>query len=287
MSKYPKRTEEQKRESRDRYTADRVADRLLDDLFDKATPVGKQRIIGASFGEVGTLKTSFWLTAPGPILLQSLDRGTEGVVDVYLKRLKADEDREKSIYVVQYDANTHLLAAENDAQAAAEELAQKIETDFKNAIDNGVKTIIWDKETQIYEIFKYAQFGSPSDTPSNYYALFQRYRALINQAKDSDINFGVIQGMKTPWVSEMKATGKMGAKPSKSDRVRRGMPEIDELMHLNIEHIIDEDGDFMMKVGKVRGPGAREIQNKVIPYCEFPEFATYVFPDTEEKDWIS
>jgi hypothetical protein len=129
--------------------------------------------------------------------------------------------------------------------------------------------------------------GAPTGVPSNYYPLFQRYRALINEAKDSDINFGVIQGMKTPWVSEMKATGKLGAKPSKTDRVRRGMPEIDELMHLNIEHIIDEDGDFMMSVGKVRGPGARDIQNKVISYREFPAFATLVFPDTEESDWIS
>jgi hypothetical protein len=285
MSKYQKRTPEQKKALRGEIAAERMASRLLDDLFEKLGSEGKQRIIGASFGEVGTLKTSFWLTAPGPILLQSLDRGTEGVVDVYLKKLE-NEGREKDIYHVKYDPNTHLLAGEDDGQAVAEEMAAKIEKDFEVAIANGIRTIIWDKETQIYEIFKYAQFGSPSDQPSNYYQLFQRYRALINKAKDSDINFGVIQGMKTPWVSEMKNSGKIGAKPSKTERVRRGMPEIDELMHLNIEHIIDEDGDFAMKVGKVRGPGARGIQNKTIGYVEFPEFATLVFPETEEGDWL-
>jgi hypothetical protein len=254
----------------------------LDASFEKIDGKGKQRIIAASFGEVGTLKTSFWLTAPGPILIQSLDRGTEGVADVYMK-----DHPNKSIYLAEYDANTHLLAKEDDAQAAAETVAAKIEEDFAKAIANGIRTIVWDKETQLYEIFKYAVLGAPTGAPSNYYPLFQRYRALINLAKDSDINFGVIQGMKTPWVSEMKATGKLGAKPSKTDRVRRGMPEIEELMHLNIEHIIDEDGDFLMKIGKVRGPGAREIQNKTIGYVEFPEFACLVFPDTEEKDWIS
>lgn len=278
--KYTKRTDADKKLSKDRFVADKVADRLLDNLFTRMDGKGKQRIIAASFGEVGTLKTSFWLTAPGPILIQSLDRGTEGVLDVYLA-----EHPKKEIYVAEYDANTHLLAAEDDSQGAAEAVATKIETDLRAAITNGIRTIVWDKETQIYEIFKYAQFGSPSDAPSNYYALFQRYRSLINEVKDSDINFGVIQGMKTPWVSEMKATGKMGAKPSKTDRVRRGMPEIDELMHLNIEHVIDADGDFMMRIGKVRGPGAREIQNKTLPYMEFAEFAELVFPDTNAKDW--
>ncbi len=58
-------------------------------------------------------------------------------------------------------------------------------------------------------------------------------------------------------------------------------------MHLNIEHVIDGDGDFMLNVGKVRGPGAREIQNTQIAYREFPEFACLVFPDTTEQDWIS
>ena len=253
----------------------------LDGLFEKLDTTGKQRIIAASYGEVGTLKTSFWLTAPGPILLQSLDRGTEGVVDVYLK-----DHPDKAIYLAEYDANTHLLANEDDAQAAAEALATKIEEDFKAAIANGVRTIVWDKETQLYEIFKYAQFGAPSDSPSNYYGLFQRYRALINTAKDSDINFGVIQGMKTPWVPEAKASGKMGAKPSATNRVRRGMPEIEELMHINIEHVMDADGDFLMKIGKVRGPGAREIQNTTIGYREFPEFATLVYPDSSEDDWV-
>lgn len=252
----------------------------LDDLFgeNKADTRGKQRIIAASFGEVGTLKTSFWLTAPGPILLQSLDRGTEGVVDVYLKKLE-EEGREKDIYILPYDSNTH-----EATQETAEETASKIEADFEAAIENAVKTIIWDKETQIYEIFKFAVLGAPTDAPAAYYPLFQRYRALINRAKDADINFGVIQGMKDRWGQTMKASGKMGANKT-SDRQRRGMPEIDELMHINIEHIL-EDGEFYMKIGKSRGPGGQAIQNSTIPYCDFPTFAQMVFPDSEESDWL-
>ena len=50
--------------------------------FTKASTTLKPRIIAASYGEVGTLKTSFWLGAPGPILVQSLDWGLEGVIVV-------------------------------------------------------------------------------------------------------------------------------------------------------------------------------------------------------------
>ncbi len=197
MSKYNKgatAAQIKTKTTKDHITARHVANQLLDNFFEKQTSVGKQRIIAASFGEVGTLKTSFWLTAPGPVLVVGLDRGTEGVLDVYLKKLE-DDGIEKSIYLVEYDANTHLLAAEADAQAAAEEVAAKIEKDFKDAIDNGIRTIVVDKETQMYEIFKYAVLGAPTGAPSNYYPLFQRYRALINMAKDSDINLGLIQGM--------------------------------------------------------------------------------------------
>ena len=256
----------------------------LDALFEKATTVGKQRIIAASFGEVGTLKTSFWLTAPGPILVQSLDRGTEGVVDVYLKKLE-DEGREKDIYVVPYDSNTYELTQEDNSQVAAEEIAKKIESDFHQAIANGISTIVWDKEDQVYDIFKYAVLGAPTDAPANYYPLYQRYRALINAAKDSDINFGVIQGMKDQWGQTLKASGKMGASKGTA-RIRRGMREIDELMHINIEHVRDADGDFMLNIGKSRGPGGRDIQNTTIAYCEFPKFASLVFPETEETDWL-
>jgi GAF domain-containing protein len=32
-------------------------------------------------------------------------------------------------------------------------------------LNNGIRTIVWDKETQVYEIFKYAILGAPSSNP--------------------------------------------------------------------------------------------------------------------------
>ncbi len=239
--------------------------------FTLATAPVKNRIIGGSFGEVGTLKTSFWLGAPGPIVVQSTDRGLEGVIEPFQKK--------KDIYVAEYDANTADVT-----QTQAQDVRDAFIEDFQVAIKKA-KTVLWDKETQIYEIFKWAEFGAPSGNPKDYYPLFQRYRSLFNLAKDSDVNFGVIQGMKTPWVSEAKASGKIGAAPSKSRRERRGMAEVEELVHINIEHVL-EDGEFRLKIGKARGPGGQDVQNTEIAFCDFATFATLIFPETTEEDWI-
>ena len=245
----------------------------------KATTESRLRLIAASYGEAGMLKTSFWLTAPGPIVIQSADKGLEGVVEVYLKTLYEETGQTKDIYVVEYDPTT---SGEN-AQEEAQETRAKFEEDFEHAIHHA-RTVVWDKETQVYEIFKYAEFGAPSDTPSNYYALDQRYRHLINLSKETDVNFGLIQGMKTPWAPKInKRTGVEGAAPTKS-RERRGMREIEELVHINIEHT-QVDEDFVLKIGKSRGPGGREIQNQTIPYVDFPAFAQLVFPDSTSEDW--
>jgi len=235
----------------------------------------KQRLIGGSYGEVGTLKTSFWLGAPGPMLVQNLDNGLEGVIEEYQKL--------KDIYVETYNANTDGVEQE---EAIVER--DRFISDFEDAITNGIRTIIWDKETQVYELFKYAEFGAPSSNPNNYYPLFQRYRRLFNMAKASDINFGVIQGMQTPWGSKVNlGNGKTAGARLDGQRKRRGMAEVEELVQVNIEHYLDaEVNEFKMKIGKVRGPGARDIQNEVIDALTFVEFVQLVFPDSDESDWL-
>ncbi len=243
--------------------------------FTKAEDTPKQRIIGASYGEVGTLKTSFWLGAPGPIVVQSLDQGLEGVVEPHLKD-------GKEIYIAEYEWNP----TEELDQDEAIMLRDKFIEDFEHAI-TVARTVVWDKETQVWELFRYAEFGAPNDAPRNYPQLYQRYRRYLNMPKSTDINFGIIQGMRTPWVTKVNPkSGAQGAVKG-NERERKGMDEIEELVHINIEHFLDPtDKEFKLRIGKARGPGGRDIQNTVIPYVEFPEFAQLVFPDSEEGDWI-
>ncbi len=244
------------------------------DRFALASTEPKPRIIAASTGEVGSGKTTFWLGAPGPILVQSFDKGLEGVVE------KVIAATGKEIRVVEYDwAPTSELSKEE-----AERLRDKFIDDYEFALDH-FRTILWDKETSVWELFRYAEFGEPNDAPRNYPKLNQRYRKYVNMPKATDINFGCIQSMKNEWVTV--GNGKGGTKGSSTGgRIRQGFSELEELVHIDIHHRYDKgDGQFYIDVGKSRGPGAAEVQGQTMSVT-FGEFGQLLFPDTSEEDWL-
>src|SRR5438128_15529 len=118
----------------------------------------KHRLIGLSVGEVGSRKTSFWLEGPGPIVVFSLDQGLEGVVNRELKNNPG-----KEIYYKEYAWMPTEETSQDDAIALRDELTE----DYEHAIQNA-RTVIIDKETDVWELFRYAEFGAPNDAPRNY-----------------------------------------------------------------------------------------------------------------------
>lgn len=246
------------------------------DRFTKVSTTAKPRLIWAGYGEIGSLKTTFGLSAPGPIIVQSLDRGLEGVVEEWATT--------KDIRVCEYD----WTPTDDMGQDEAIRVRDEIIADFEAAI-GCARTVLWDKETQIWEVFRYAEFGAPNGNPRDYGALYQRYRRLFNMAKASTINFGVIQGMRSPWNETIKANGKSGLSKSAA-RERKGMDEVEELVHINIEHYRDEMAEpgkqFKLRIGKARGPGARSVQYRTFDYMDFVELAMMVFPDSDDDCWL-
>lgn len=242
--------------------------------FEKSAGLIKHRLIARSFGEVGTGKTHFWLTAPGPIVVQSLDQGLEGVA--------LDEYAKKDIYPIEYDWSP----TGDTSQDEAEELCKQFVEDYEYALKHA-RTILWDKETDVWELFRYAEFGEPNDAPRNYPKLNQRYRKVVNMAKATDVNFGLIEGMKDEWVTvkKRKASGETVESGAASGRRKSaGFGELDGIVHLNLFHE-RKDGHMILNVGKARGPGGFEIQDQAFTDLSFAEFASLVFPDTESTDW--
>lgn len=239
--------------------------------FVKAEEEAKLRLIASSSGEYGTGKTTFWLGAPGPIYILSFDKGLEGVVEPFQK--------EKDIYVAEYD----WTPTDDLEQEHAIDLRDKVIADFEYACHNG-RTVVLDKETDMWELFRYAEFGAPNDSPLDYPKLNQRYRKFINTPKALDINFGVIQGMKEKWVKRVNPkTGALGAVGS-GDRIPAGFSEIEGLVHVNLYHY-RENGVMFFRTGKARGPGSRDVQDNTYENVTFKEFAQLVFPESEESDW--
>lgn len=251
--------------------------------FTKVDDSTKQRIISANFGEAGSGKTTWWLGAPGPIVIQSFDMGLEGVVETFAK--------EKDIYVVEYEL-MNPDGTELD-QARGEEVRDKFIEDYEAALKSA-RTIIWDRETDVFDVFKYAENGgvdANGSNPLNWDKLKGRLRRLINMSKATDVNFGLIQGMKNEWAAGKvnQNTGKKGIVQTGA-RVRKGMDDVDALVHINIEHVRVPGGDgepskFLINVGKSRGPGNRDVQDQTFEGLTFVEFAQLVYPDSNPSDW--
>ena len=253
------------------------------DRFTLATEPAKPRIIWRSTGEPGTGKTSFGLGAPGPILVQSFDQGLEGVIEKF--------QDEKEIRVKEYAwAPTDQLS-----QNEAIDLRDDFIADFEFALEH-FKTILWDKETDIWELFRYAEFGAPNDAPRNYPKLNQRMRKYINLPKATTLNFGLIQSMKDEWktVSKVNSQGQVKDQGvNTGNRISQGFGELEGLVHVNLHHrrqrVKTDDGgtesQFWTDVGKSRGPGARSVQDKSFEDLTFSMLGQLLFPDTDETNW--
>ena len=250
------------------------------DRFPLASADVKPRLIWAGWGPIGSGKTHFALGAPGPMLVQSFDKGLEGVVEGFRKD-------GKDIRVVEYDWSPQqqgLDQRDPELQRLAIDVRDKFIADFEYALPH-VRTIIIDRESDLWEVVRYAQWGAPSDQPKNYALLYQKYRYLLGKVKASDINFGCTQGTKIAW-DRGAVNPKTGKAPGvKTDRIERwGCDELDGLVHIDLHHR-REDGHFYIDVGKSRGPGGQDVQDQSFMDFSFTDLAMMIFPDTSEADW--
>jgi hypothetical protein len=241
------------------------------DRFKRATASAVPRIIGASSGEYGSGKTHFWLGAPGPIVIMSFDKGLEGVVEKY--------QDEKEIRIAEYEWEP---TDDSFDQEEAIKLRDQFIEDFYFAAMHA-RTVIWDKETDIWNLVRYSEFGGPSERPNNFDRLNQRMRKYVNHPKKLTINFGLVQSLKDEWVSVTKANGKEGG-ASTGNRKKAGFKEVDGLVNVVLSH--ESNGDqFSVTVEKARGIGSAAVQNKTFPNMTFSELGMALFPDTDVPDW--
>ena len=247
--------------------------------FTKASGAPVPRIIGLSYGEYGSGKTALWLGAPGPIAVFDFDEGLEGVVEDFQAR--------KDIYVMSH----RWSPLDDDAQDEAIRVRDEFIAQFEQAVQNA-RTVIIDKGSQLWEIVRYAEFGAPNGQPRDYYPLNKFMTRLFSLAKATTVNFGMIDGMKTPWAMKGKNDGGKSLTKT-SDRVRRGFEEADEHAHVVLFHEKDEDGNFVYTVQKSRGPGAHAVQGESIVIANdpeekltaFAELGQRIFPDSDPEDW--
>lgn len=240
------------------------------------------RLIYRSYGPEKVGKNHFGLTGPGPIAIQSFDIGLEGVVEKFRKLGK--EVRSTRYEFEKGDAT----------QEAAIEIRDRFIADYKIALKMA-RTIQWDTETELWEVFRYAKFGVMSDAPKNYVELNGEYRDLIQMAYAANVNLQLIQKVKEKWgtIKKQNREGRTVDSPYPTGEMEpTGFKEAGYIVQASLKHswskpVTDDDGvttgGFKVEVLNCRQQMA--IAGVTYSNIDMPTLGQLIFEDSTEEDW--
>lgn len=165
--------------------------------FKPATDEAKRRLIVCVQGLEKRGKSHWALTAPDPIAYMSLDIGTEGVVNKFIN----GELAAKEIYLSTYrNFVKRNSKGEVDTKATGDQAEKewgKFVKDYETALDMGVRTVIVDTGSEMWELLRLSAFGKLDQVPSFMYGPVNgAFRELVRQAYDNDTNLILIHKYK-------------------------------------------------------------------------------------------
>jgi hypothetical protein len=228
------------------------------------------RLIFRSYGPEKVGKNHFGFTAPGPIAVLSFDIGLEGTVEKFLRE-------GKDIRYVEYEF------AKNDcSQEAAQVMVEQFMVDYALAL-KVARTVIIDTETELWDLFRYAEFGVnqqgvSTDKPKDYVKLNSKYRDFIQQAYDGGVNLQLIQKVKERW-----KTNEKGSPVPSGNFEPSGFKEAGYIVQASLRHLWDKEQGFGVEIMNCRqnmGLAGETFWN-----TSFPELATMVFGEESEGSW--
>lgn len=251
-------------------------------VWGDAAPVTAQlryRMLLRSWGMEKVGKNHFGLTGPSPIAIHAFDvLGLEGTAEKFVRE-------GKDVRVFKYRFNKPTTKAEKaEAQDEAKEIRDRFLRDIEVSKRNA--RLVQVDETELWEAFRYAEFGDKSDRASNYDLLYTRYLEWVNSFDDCGASLQLIQKTKEKW-ENYEDVDREGRKVQKGrptgEFVPTGCPKIRSLVQANIEHFWTKERGFWLRVVNCRqnmGIAGEEYEG-----YDFPMLAQLVFPSSEESDW--
>jgi len=227
----------------------------------------RYRLIVRSWGPEGSGKNHFGFTGPSPIFGLYFDPGGhEGVAEKFIRE-------GKEIHAVAYRFDKSSME-----QSQAKDLRDQFIEDYELALKNA-RTIQWD-ETEVWELFRWAQFGSDSEAPKNYAQLNAQYRYLIQAAYDAGVNLQLIQKVRERWGLNDK--GKLGPTGIYDPQ---GFKEANYIVQVDLQHSWSEEDGFKVQIGKCRQNMTLRGQEFGGGSLDWPTLGGLVFPESSEGDW--
>jgi len=243
--------------------------------FDQVTTSSyrKLRLIMRVGGLEKNGKTHFALTAPGPIGVLDIDRGLEGVINKFVgdKRIYAKCFKE----MASENRKDHELRWDTFEKSHRQLLA-----------DPDIRTIIWDTDTEAWEMARLAYFGKLTQVKSHHYAdVNNAIRKLIDEVFDSEKNLISICRYKKQYVKKSKESDD-GAWNGLYEPA--GFNEFSYIAQVNIRtRLVMADGKLVLSAEIVNCRQNMSLAGEVFEgdMATFPWIAANIIDGTSPEDW--
>ncbi len=239
----------------------------------------RRRLIVSIEGEEKTGKDHFAFTAPDPIGVQSFDDGLEGVVEKFVNGLATAGGiaiPKKQILVKEYRLPPNLAAEPNFDYTSVWAAFVK---DYRALLAAGVRTVIWDTATELWELLRMLRFGKLAQVqPHNYGPVNGEYVGLLREAYNAHSNLILLHSTRAEYVND-KATGK---------KERAGFNATGFKVQVNLKtfRVDSEEGsEFSIKVLDCRQNGQLNGMLYEGMMATFPFLAVDVIEDSDLSEW--
>jgi hypothetical protein len=256
---------------------------LVGTSFSADIPPVVERVILSVEGPEKTGKTHFAFTAPGPIAYQAIDIGHEGVINKF--------EGKKKIYSAIYKFRPPVQAkADEDAMVEyAKKFWDLYERDYDAALKAGVRTVIWDTATEVWEMLRLSRFGKLVQVPSQKYVEVNGiFNEIVRRAYDHDANLILIHKQKAEYESII-VEGRSKSRPT-GRRIRSGYNEMGYLAQALIKMEYNQEHKrFQAEVLEARR--APRMKGEIIEPegkaqgVTFQQVCLSLFPDIDAEAW--
>ena len=248
------------------------------------------------FQKAGKLHLS--ATAPPIVAIQSTDFGTDGVLQKW-------PDHEERFLVGEYPINLNVLAdavqlsktrakkkgggedgadaeilrlAEEQGQRIREETLEPFKADYEELLkDPSIKTIVWDKATEVNEMIRLAYHGKMEKNPQIAYGpINAEFKGLVRRAAEHRKNLILIHDLTERYVNN-QATG---------NYVLKGNTNVTKLVHSYVQirkEVTKGKAKFITRIADSRFmPGVVGVE---IVNADWLTLMAELMPEVDPDDW--
>lgn len=245
-------------------------------------------------GMPGSGKTTWGLGAPKPLLYQGTDFGTAGVIQKFKDMgqiilpaggdYKLEIPREHRAFIDRTETNDQRKKREGLlANYVHEKFYVPFRKDFEDALNLGVKSVVWDTHLEIWEFVRLSVYGREATNRSDLQAeANSKMKEMIRLAAIRNVNLIMINRLKNKWDSYYDANGNVKWRKMDNEFEMQGFDKCPELVAVSLWTEFSPGADVPFKLTVKKNRDHVEWVGKTLPSMPFADMMGMLIP---EVDW--